>query len=140
MEEGLEYEAETLIEDVFPEGCTWECYLHNNNWLNNHFNTEEEAIKHWLNHGRDQGKDCSCTDEGKSILAEKFPEGCTWECYLDNHSWLRNHLNLNTEEEATKHWLEHGRDKGKDCSCKSVDEHAPAADGGIHYLGGEFLE
>merc|ERR1712029_658888 len=62
--EKLEALEEELIEDSFPPGCSWECYLGNYVDLSKKLqNTEEAALEHYLNHGIKMGRDCTCKEE-----------------------------------------------------------------------------
>jgi len=62
-EEGLEDAAEQLIEETFPPGCTWECYMDRYGDLAAAVGrSEEAAIAHWLGSGKGGGWDCSCPE------------------------------------------------------------------------------
>merc|ERR1712029_1067800 len=128
--EKLEALEEELIEDSFPPGCSWECYLGNYVDLSKKLqNTEEAALEHYLNHGIKMGRDCTCKEEDvvvdpsleEKLIEDTFPPGCSWECYLGNYIELSDQLPL-TEEAALDHYLNHGIKQGRDCSCKMVED------------------
>lgn len=47
-----------------------------------------------------------------------FPPGCSWTCYLANNPDV-THVH---EGSALRHWIKHGKEEGRDCSCKEDDE------------------
>ncbi len=50
-----------LEKDAFPEHCTWQCYLRQNQDLYYRVNwTEIDALDHWNNHGKKTGRNCAC--------------------------------------------------------------------------------
>merc|ERR1712029_1336398 len=59
--------------------------------------------------------------EEEELIADSFPPGCSWECYLDNYFALAKNL-PHTEEAALDHYLNYGIKKGKDCSCRMEDD------------------
>jgi len=70
--EELEELAEELIETTFPPGCSWECYLDNYKVISSRIeHTEEAALKHYLEHGKARGRDCSC--KVAEIAESEFP-------------------------------------------------------------------
>jgi len=136
----------------FPPGCTWECYLDRNPFLEKKKyvqRTQEEALAHYQRIGAKKNWDCSCKnnqeekkmgnngnkkEEKKKALSvesmststkkapEKsdvsFPQGCTWECYLDRNPELEKDGVPRTEEGALAHYQKHGAKKNRNCSCK----------------------
>jgi hypothetical protein len=42
--------------------------------------------------------------------------GCHWKCYLTNYSDLKDWLG-NDYEAAKKHYIDHGKAEGRDCTC-----------------------
>lgn len=98
--------AKLAASAAFPEECNWSCYIENYQDLQ-HLDTEHLAVRHYLEHGMIEGRDCTC---------RHFPDHCSWRCYLNNYPDLQEHLD-HTERAALGHWIDHGMIDQRDCSC-----------------------
>lgn len=65
-------------------------------------NTEQQAIKHWNEIGKNEGRYCN---------EEMFD----WIFYLNKHEDLRN-AGINTYEKALNHWNKYGRNEHRECN------------------------
>merc|ERR1712029_247917 len=59
--------------------------------------------------------------EEEELIADSFPPGCSWECYLSNFIDVTKYSFQITEEAALNHYLTHGMKNGRDCTCKEED-------------------
>ena len=66
--------------------------------------TKEQAINHWNNHGKNEGRICNF----KLTYIN-------WQNYLNTYSDLREN-GIHTEEQAINHWVEYGQYEGIECS------------------------
>merc|ERR1719464_178701 len=61
--EDLKEMEEELLDNTFPPGCSWECYLDNYpDLFKNIPHSEEVALNHYLNYGRLKKHDCHCKE------------------------------------------------------------------------------
>jgi hypothetical protein len=67
----------------------------------NGITTEQQAIQHWLNHGKKEGR-----------VSIKTPQLFDWHYYLDKYPDLRTN-GITTEQQAIQHWLDHGNKEGR---------------------------
>ncbi len=56
-----EKSSDLSTDDAFPDHCTWQCYLRQNQDLYETLEWKENvALDHWLNHGKKTGRNCAC--------------------------------------------------------------------------------
>jgi len=87
-----------------------------------------EDVAEKLNELEMAGKDDDVAHAEKEILEvvedqllnAAFPPGCTWECYLDKHPWLADHVARN-EAAALAHYRRHDLDEW-DCRCHDAHD------------------
>jgi uncharacterized protein (DUF3820 family) len=63
--------------------------------------TEQQAIQHWLNFGKKEGR-----------VSIKTPHHFDWHYYLDKYPDLRAD-GVHTEQQAIQHWLDFGKKEGR---------------------------
>ena len=61
-------------------------------------------------------------DIAEELIADTFPEGSTWECYVARYDDLTEEVVGSTEEEAVAHRIQFGEVVGRDCSCEAEVE------------------
>jgi hypothetical protein len=88
--------------------CNWGCYLDRYTDLQNAFDDDFKAAeKHWNDHGKKEGRDCTCL--------------CNWGCYLDRYTDLQRTFGTD-QAQAEQHYYDHGRKEGRDCTCPNQAE------------------
>jgi hypothetical protein len=80
----------------------WKSYIEINNDLS-HIKTEREAWEHWINFGKNEGRNTIDTD---FIKFSNFD----WKYYIENNSDL-NHIK--TKEDAWEHWFNYGKNENR---------------------------
>jgi hypothetical protein len=81
----------------------WKKYVDNNKDLEN-IKTKEEAWNHWINHGKNEGRQCY----KKSKYDEK--KNFDWKYYVENNEDLKY---IRREDEAWEHWINYGKNEGR---------------------------
>jgi hypothetical protein len=84
----------------------WKKYIEINNDLN-HVKNKEEAWDHWINHGK---------NEGRNFYIKSKYNTFDWKYYVQINTDLSH---ITTEEEALKHWNEFGKKEGRSFSNKN---------------------
>jgi len=95
-----------------------------------HINCKENAWEHWMNHGKNEGRQyfsknildetikvAHIIDVDPVIEAEK--NKFDWNKYVE----LNNDLShINNKEEAWDHWINYGKNEGRQCSTEENDK------------------
>ena len=88
--------------EVYDQNFDWQFYLDKNPDLRpNGIHTEEQAVTHWISHGRNEGRSIC-------VLDELF----NWRYYLHKYPDLREN-GVNNEHQAVNHWLSCGKKEGR---------------------------
>lgn len=74
-----------------------------------------------LDHGDTAGLEQGLEDMAEDLIADTFPPGCSWSCYLENYPHIAVRLN-NTEAAALRNWGNFGQEHGRDCTCRDPTE------------------
>jgi len=89
-------------------------------------NTREKAWKHWITHGKKEGRQFfNLSELNQNIVASIreqsttttedniiYDENFNWNKYLSYYSDLRND-NITTKEKAYSHWIKYGKNEGR---------------------------
>jgi hypothetical protein len=108
IETKIETKIETIDKNIENEKnmFDWKKYIEINNDLN-HIKNKEEAWEHWINHGK---------NEGRNFYIKSKYNTFDWKYYVQINSDLSH---ITTEEEALKHWNEFGKKEGRSFSTKN---------------------
>jgi len=122
-----------------PSNFNWKVYVNNYQDLRDAgIDTEDEALEHWLNFGKKEGRDYqhALTPFAQAALDENvyassadskearekpkvsssakaegaLPPDFDWETYVANYGDLQG---ITTKEAAAKHWLKTGKKEGR---------------------------
>jgi len=99
-----------VMQQAYPreQACNWDCYLARYPDLRNAFgNNQGAASRHYANHGKAEGRDCTCS------------QACNWDCYLARYPDLQNAFG-NNQGAASRHYMNHGKAEGRDCTCSEA--------------------
>jgi len=96
------------------QACNWVCYLARYPDLQNAFgNNQGAASRHYTDHGKAEGRDCTCSDKA-----------CNWDCYLARYPDLQSAFG-NNQGAARRHYSNHGKAEGRDCTCSEAPTTEP---------------
>jgi hypothetical protein len=99
IKENGNYWANRIYNRYWYNDFNWKYYLDAYPDLTfNGVHTEEQAIQHWINHGKKEGRTCFFN----------------WKYYLDAYPDLRFN-GVHTEKQAIQHWINHGKKEGRTC-------------------------
>jgi len=94
----------------------WKTYIKINPDLK-HLKNIEEAWNHWINYGKDEGRQCytNNNNNNEKYQCEKtntinINSDFDWETYIKINPDLKHLKNI---EEAWNHWINHGKDEGR---------------------------
>jgi len=87
--------------------------------------TKEKAWKHWITHGKKEGRQFFSLNEMKKFVVNNIENNSTtkdniicddenfnWIKYVSYYSDLKND-NINTKEKAYNHWIKYGKNEGR---------------------------
>ena len=91
-------------------------------------NSKEKAWKHWITHGKKEGRQFFSTSQVNKIIANElnedekyisavknnttYDENFDWKRYVSYYVDLKND-NVNTKEKAYSHWVKYGKNEGR---------------------------
>jgi hypothetical protein len=101
----VKFEAEQYIENNFD----WQKYINNYIDLAN-LKTQKEAWDHWINYGKDEGRQYFIINEDNLEENKDIDINFDWQKYINNYIDLAN---LKTQKEAWDHWINYGKDEGR---------------------------
>ncbi len=91
----------------------WVSYINNNDdLLQSGMNTKEKAWKHWINHGRNEGRQFYSTLDINHSSSDERYDIFDWNAYLEKYQDLKN-TGIETKEKAWQHWINHGMNEGR---------------------------
>ena len=105
----------------------WNNYVsHYEDLKNDNINTKEKAWKHWINHGKKEGRQYFGLSEMKKIVSNEIKEieksftrpitpvdeNFNWKKYVGYYQDLKND-NVDTKEKAWNHWIKYGEKEGR---------------------------
>lgn len=94
------------------EKFNWIFYTTHNSDLV-HITTKEDAYRHWMKHGKYEGRISEPPVNQIKQNNEKECETFDWETYLELNRDLKD-AGINTREEAIRHWLQHGKQENRE--------------------------
>ena len=99
-------------------------------------NTREKAWKHWITHGKKEGRQFFNLSEVNKVFANEsnniekyntqpkdniiYDENFNWKKYISYYADLKND-NINTREKAYNHWIKYGKNEGRIYFDNNVD-------------------
>ena len=113
--------------DLEYNNFDWNNYVsHYEDLKNDNINTKEKAWKHWINHGKKEGRQYFDLSEMKKIVSNEIreleksvvkpvtsvDENFNWKKYISYYQDLKND-HLDTKEKAWNHWIKHGEKEGR---------------------------
>ena len=107
-------------EDIYIQ-FDWNKYTEMNIDIN-HITCKEDAWEHWLNHGKNEGrqyfsKNTSNNDVIPNVdnVIETEKNIFDWTVYIELNDDLKH---ISNKEEAWNHWINHGKNEQRPCSIK----------------------
>jgi len=95
------------IKDTEKNIFNWKKYIELNNDLS-HVISEEEAWQHWINHGKNEGRQyCKNNND--------YKKNFDWRKYVNKNNDLSN---INNKKEAWQHWINYGKNEGRELYIK----------------------
>ena len=114
--------------DLEYSNFDWNNYVsHYEDLKKDNINTKEKAWKHWINHGKKEGRQFFDLSEMKKIVSNEIKEleksvvvkpitpvddNFNWKKYVSYYQDLKND-NVDTKEKAWNHWIRHGEKEGR---------------------------
>lgn len=113
--------------DLEYNNFDWNNYVsHYEDLKKDNINTKEKAWKHWISHGKKEGRQYFDLSEVKKIVSNEIKEieksftkpitpvdeNFNWKKYISYYQDLKND-HLDTKEKAWNHWIKHGEKEGR---------------------------
>lgn len=115
------------MSDLEYDNFDWNNYVsHYEDLKNDNINTREKAWKHWISHGKKEGRQYFDLSEIKKIVSNEIKEleksvvklitpvdeNFNWKKYIGYYQDLKND-NVDTKEKAWNHWVKYGEKEGR---------------------------
>jgi len=113
--------------DLEYDNFDWNNYVsHYEDLRKDNINTKEKAWKHWINHGKKEGRQYFDLSEMKKIVSNEIKEleksvtklitpvdeNFNWKKYVGYYQDLKSD-NVDTKEKAWNHWVKYGEKEGR---------------------------
>jgi len=88
----------------------WIKYIENNNDIS-HIKNKEDAWDHWINHGKNEGRQYISKIQKETIDTKTDKNIFDWKKYINIYKDL---CDIKNKEEAWEHWINHGKNEGRE--------------------------
>jgi len=76
-------------------------------------NTKENAIKHWIKHGKNEERKIYLLNNNINIKNDNEYQSFDWKTYIEKYEDLRK-AGIDTKDKAWIHWIKYGKNEGRE--------------------------